>query len=184
MVCWLLKIDEEITYLQQNVLLFAEQWKHLTFFIKLLCFFTLLCSILLLPISSFKFLFCLKAVTGSFQKISLNALFIYKMFQHLWTTLLISGRDELYINNSGIFFSFEVVLFKVLSPLLLLYVYLLAVVANIDLHTSVWAPHTSSFGVVKILLILSAWQYGILSFSELGWLESIWKKFWWSVLFW
>ena len=184
MVCWLLKIDEEITYLQQNVLLFAEQWKHLTFFIKLLCFFTLLCSILLLPISSFKFLFCLKAVTRSFQKISLNALFIYKMFQHLWTTLLISGRDELYINNSGIFFSFEVVLFKVLSPLLLLYVYLLAVVANIDLHTSVWAPHTSSFGVVKILLILSAWQYGILSFSELGWLESIWKKFWWSVLFW
>ena len=77
------------------------------------------------------------------------------MFQHLRTTLLISGRDELYI-NSGIFVSFEVVLFKVLSPLLLLYVYLLAVVANIDLHTSVRAPHTSSFGVVKIPLILSA----------------------------
>ena len=156
MVCWLLKIDEEITYLQQNVLLFAEQWKHLPFFIKLLCFLTLLCSILLLPISSFKFSFRLKAVTGSFWKISLNALFIYKMFQHLRTTLLISGRDELYINNSGIFVSFEVVLFKVLSPLLLLYVYLLAVVANIDLHTSVRAPHTSSFGVVKIPLILSA----------------------------
>ena len=88
------------------------------------------------------------------------------MFQHLRTTLLISGRDELYINNSGIFVSFEVVLFKVLSPLLLLYVYLLAVVANIDLHTSVRVPHTSSFGVVKIPLIL--FQYGILPFSELG----------------
>ena len=33
-----------------------------------------------------------------------------KMLQCLWTTLLIFGRDQLYVNTSGIFVSFEVVL--------------------------------------------------------------------------
>ena len=110
LVCWLLKVDEEVTYFQQSVLLFAEHGEHLCFFIILSCFFALLCSILLLPISSLKFLLRLKTVTGSFWKISLNALFIDKMFQCLWTTLPIFGRDRLYFNTSGMFVCFEVVL--------------------------------------------------------------------------
>ena len=76
----------------------------------LLCFFSLLYSILLLLISFFKFLLYLKAVTGSFLKISLNALSIDKVFQCLRTTSLILVRDRLYVNTSRIFVSFEVVL--------------------------------------------------------------------------
>ena len=143
MVWWLLKLDEEITCWQESVVLFAEHGEHLPFFIILLCFFTLLCSILLLPIISFKFLLRLKAVTSSFWKISFNVLFINKMFQCLRTTLLILGRDRLYVNNSGFFFFFFKVMLSLSCPffLLLLYVYLLAVVGNLDWQTSVWHSH-------------------------------------------
>ena len=133
------------------VLLFAKHGEHLSFFIILLYFFTLLCSILLLLISSFKFLLRLKAVTGKFWKISLNDLFIDKVFQCLRATLLIFGRDRLYVNTSGIFVSFKAVsslFFKVLSfPvfLLLLYVYLLPRVGNVDWQTSVWVPRNSDW---------------------------------------
>ena len=40
----------------------------------------------------------------------MNAFFIDKMFQSLWATLLIFGRDQLRVNTSEIFVSFEVVL--------------------------------------------------------------------------
>ena len=101
-----------------------------------------LCSILLLLISSFKFLLRLKAVTASFWKISLNALFICKMFQCLWKTLLIYSRDWLYVNTTGIFVSLEVVLslsFK--SSFLPIFstasiCLFLAVVGNLDWQTS------------------------------------------------
>ena len=66
MICWHLKFDEEMSRLQQSVLLFAEHREHLTFFIVMI--FTLLYSILLLPISSSKFLLGLKAATVHFEK--------------------------------------------------------------------------------------------------------------------
>ena len=45
------------------------------FFMMLLCFFTLLCSILFLLVSSFKFLLRLKAVSGSVWKTPLSFVF-------------------------------------------------------------------------------------------------------------
>ena len=138
--------------------------ENLPFFIILLCFFTSLSSILLLQSSSFKFFLRLKAVTGSFWKIFLDALFIVKMFQCLPTTLLVFGRDRLYVNTSGIFTSF-----------------FLFLLTNPCLSYSQW--WLKSFDVVQIRLVLSDWLHGIPSFSNLQWSESIWRKFWLSVLF-
>ena len=145
MLCWLLNVDEKITCLQQSALLFAEHGEHLPFFIMLLCFLTLLCSILLLPISSFKFFYVWKLLHP------FECFFIEKMSQCLRATLIIFGRVQLYVNTSGVFFLLEwccLVLSKVLSCpffLLLLYVYLLAVVGNLDWQTSVWAPRNSGW---------------------------------------
>ena len=86
LICWLLKVGEEITLcLQQSDLLFTEHGEYLLFLIMLFYFFTLLCSILSLASSSFKFLLRLKG-----------------------TTLLIFGRDGLYVDTSEVFVSFEV----------------------------------------------------------------------------
>ena len=81
------------------------------FSIMLVCFFTLLYSIMSLPISSFTFLLRLKAVIGSFWKSYLNGLVTGKMFQYLRITLPISDRDRLCVNTSRIFFFCLFVLF-------------------------------------------------------------------------
>ena len=52
----------------------------------------------------------LKAATDSFCKISLICLQIKQVFQCLRTTLLMFGRDWLYVNTRRIFVSFEVLL--------------------------------------------------------------------------
>ena len=134
----------------------------ITFFIMLLCFFTLLCSILLLPISSFKFLLRQKAVTGSFWKIFLNALLIDKRFQCLRTTLLIFGRDGLYVNTSGIIVSFDVVLSLSFKNSFLFifstaFKCLLALVCNLDWQTSVWALHNNNSDWNHLVLCRSVW---------------------------
>ena len=107
MVCWLFKVDKEIAYLQQNVLLFTNNGKHLLFLIELACFSTFLYSILLLTNTSLKFLLRLKVITGSFRKTSLNDLSTDKMFQCLRTTLFIFWRDWAYVNTGGTFFFFR-----------------------------------------------------------------------------
>ena len=140
MVCWLFKVDEEIAYLQRNVLLFTNNGKHLPFLIELACFSTLLYSILLLTNTSLKFLLRLKVVTGLFRKTSLNDLFTDKMFQCLRTTLFIFWRDWVYVNTGGTFVFFLggilSLSLKLLSCpffILLLFVYLLALVCSLDL---------------------------------------------------
>ena len=90
------KIDEKI------ICLHPKHREPLPFFNMLIWFFTLLCSILLLLRSSFKFLLRLKAVSGIFWKIYLTDLFIDKPFQCLLVTLLTFGRELLYVNTSRI----------------------------------------------------------------------------------
>ena len=122
---------------------------------------------------------CLKAVTSWFWKISLTALFIDKMFQCLWTSLVISSRDWLYVNTSRIFASFEVMLpFSLISSFLSIFstafiFYLLL--------ASAWAPHNSVWS--KLVYSADPWLYQLLSLTNLGWPESIWRKFWWSMHF-
>ena len=122
---------------------------------------------------------CLKAVTSWFWKISLNALFIDKMFQCLWTSLVISSRDWLYVNTSRIFVFFEVMLpFSLITSFLSIFstafiFYLLL--------ASAWAPHNSVWS--KLVYSADPWLYQLLSLTNLGWPESIWRKFWWSMLF-
>ena len=189
MVCCLLNVDKEVACLQQSVTLFTEYGEHLPFFIKLAYFFlccTRLCNYLLVP---FKFLLLLKAVTGSFWKIYLNDLFTDKMFQYLRKTLLILVSDWLYVDASGIFVSFEVALslFFKSSFLFIFFTVFICLVINSSLQSwltnlclSFWQYWLKLFGVMQIRLILSAWLYVILSFSDL---ECTWRKFWRSVLF-
>ena len=103
LVCWFLNIDEKITYSQQEVPLYTKHWE-----LMLVCFFTLLLSIFLLLISSFKFLLRFKAVTGSFWTIH-NDFLIDKMFQSFRTTLLICSSNLLCLTVilADIFFLLE-----------------------------------------------------------------------------
>ena len=193
MVCWLLKIGEEINCLQQSVLLFAEHREHLPFFIILLCFLTLLCSILLLPISFFKFLLRLKAATGSFWKISSNALFIDKMFQCLRTTLVVLVETGYMLIPAEFLFLLRwwcLFLLKVLSCPFFYCFYMF--IYELWLVTLTDKPLFQLLAIVIEVIWWSAdafdskrltWLYGILSFGDLGWSESIWIKFWRSVFF-
>ena len=109
----------------------------------LLCFFTLLYSILLLLISSFKFLLHVKAVTGSSWNDSLNPWIRWNVpiFTELY--LLIKLAEYLLLLRCCCLF-----LLKVLSCpffLLLLCVYLLALVCNLDLQISLWATQNSDW---------------------------------------
>ena len=69
-VCWLLKVDVVVIWLQHRVLLFQKHGKHFPGFkVLLFIFFTMLFSILLLPTWSLRFLLSLKAATGLFWKV-------------------------------------------------------------------------------------------------------------------
>ena len=69
-VCWLLKVDVVVIWLQHRVLLFQKHGKHFPGFkVLLFIFFTMLFSILLLPMWSLRFLLSLKAATGLFWKV-------------------------------------------------------------------------------------------------------------------
>ena len=80
--CWLLKVNVVMTWLQHRVLLFPKDEKHFPGFkVLLLILFTILFSILLLPISSLRFLLHLKAITGSFWKTLFRDSLIDSMLQ-------------------------------------------------------------------------------------------------------
>ena len=69
-VCWLLKVDVVVIWLQHRVLLFQKHGKHSPGFkVLLFIFFTMLFSILLLSMWSLRFLLSLKAATGLFWKV-------------------------------------------------------------------------------------------------------------------
>ena len=128
LVCWLLKVDEEITCLQ--CVLFAEHGEHLPSFIILLCSVTSLYSILLLLISSFKFL--LQAyILGLYIK----CFNVYgKLFYYSVETgyMLILAEFFFWGDVVPFFKSYFLSIFQ-----LLLYVHLLAAVGNLDWQTSV-----------------------------------------------
>ena len=106
------------------------------------------------------FCYVWKLLSFYFEK----SLFIDKMFQCLWTTLLIFGRHQLSVNISGIFVSFEVVLPLSFKSLFLsifstafLYVYLLVVVNNLVWQTSVWASHNRDWSNLVYCRSIGFW---------------------------
>ena len=100
----------------------------------------------------------LKAVTILFWKIYLNDLFM--TFQCLQRTLLIFGRDWLYVNTSRSFVSFKEVLALscksyFLSIFLTVFYVIIYLICNFDWQISVWAPHN-------------------IDWSHLVWYRSVW----------
>ena len=83
-VYWLLKVNVVMTWLWHRVQLFSKHGEHFSGF-KVLLFIipAMLFSILLLPMSSLKFLLCLKTLTGLFWKIFFKDLLTDSMF-HLF----------------------------------------------------------------------------------------------------
>ena len=164
--------------IEKKVLLFAKNGEYYLYSLCCYLFLLCLCLVLLLLVSSFK----LSLSESCHQLILKNlfeCLFIDKMFQCLWTSLVISSRDWLYVNTSRIFASFEVMLpFSLISSFLSIFstafiFYLLL--------ASAWAPHNSVWS--KLVYSADPWLYQLPSLTNLGWPESIWRKFWWSMHF-
>ena len=111
--CWLLNLVVVFTCLQHIFPAFDLHGVHLPSFKVFRFLLTLPFSIQCLPIISWIFLFCLNAVIGSFLKISLRFLFIYKIFQFFQMVLVIFDRNRLYVITRGVlpdfFASFAVI---------------------------------------------------------------------------
>ena len=99
---WLLSLVVVFTCLQHIFPAFDLHGVHLPSFKVFRFLLTLPFSIQCLPIISWIFLFCLNAVIGSFLKISLRFLFIFKIFQFFQRVLVIFDRNRLYVITRGI----------------------------------------------------------------------------------
>ena len=97
-ICWLLNVDVVVSWWQHRVLLFLKRKEHFPGFkVHLFVSFMILFSILLLPMSSLRFLLRLKAVTGSFWKVFFRDLLTDSMFQFLRIILLMLDQNQLYV---------------------------------------------------------------------------------------
>ena len=93
-----------VNWLQHRSPVFDKHGEHLPmvniFFSRL----TFPFSIILLPISTFRFLFLLNAVIGSSCNSPWSVLLILSIFQSFWIMLLMFGEKLLWDNTSGILF--------------------------------------------------------------------------------
>ena len=164
----------------------------LGFKVFLFIFFTMLFWILLLSMSSLKFLLRLKAVTGSFWKNFFRDLLTDSIFQFFRIILLMFGKNRLYVISKGMRVLYGLsFLLPFISSFLSSFSSVLMCLSNSSelypcsrnrsLSSLRWC--SKSFDDVQISLILSAWLYGILFFNDFGCSESIWKKLCRSVSF-
>ena len=169
-----LKVNVVVIWLQHRVLLFAKHGEHFPAFkVLLFILFAKLFSILLLPMSSFRFLLRLKAVTGSFSKLLFRIILL--MFSKnrsyviaKWIRVVI-GVSFLLPLISSFLSSFSTVLMCLSSsPELNPYL------RNRSLNSLRWC--SKSFDVAQIRLICSAWLYGILSFNDFECSEFMWRN--------
>ena len=161
-VCWLLKVDVVVTWLQHRVLPFPKHGIHFPGFkVLLFIFFTML------PMNSLRFFLHLKAVTGSFSKIAFRYSLMDSMFQFFRITLLMFGKMRVLIGLCFLLpFVSSFLSSSTTCPIALSYTPVQGIVASCS----------KSCDVVKIRFILSAWLYGILSFNDFGCSESLSKK--------
>ena len=97
-VCWFLKVNVVMTWSQHRILLFPKHGEHFSDF-KVLSssFFIMLFSILLLPMSSLRFLLRSKALTVPFWNFYFRDFLTDSMFQLFRIILLMFGKNRLYV---------------------------------------------------------------------------------------
>ena len=100
-VCWLINVAVDVKWLQHKLSFFDKYEEHLPMVNEFFALLTFPFLMQLLSISSFRFLFLLKTVIGSFWNKSWSALLILSIFQCFRTILLIFGKKRLQADSSG-----------------------------------------------------------------------------------
>ena len=178
-VCWLLKANVVMTWLQYRVLLFLKHGEPFPGFGVLLFIpSTMLFLTFLLPVSSSRFLVRLKAVTGSFWKT-----FFRNLFFQMILLMFAKNRLNVIAKEMHVFIGLSILLPFISSFLSSFSTVLMCLPSSSVLYPCLKNHRLSSlqwcskfFDVVQIHLIHSAWLYGKLSFNNFGCSEFMWRK--------